>query len=35
VPLMEDAMKLTVVRYKTKPDVAEENARLIQAVFQD
>lgn len=32
---MEDAMKLTVVRYRTKPGVAEENARLIQAVFQE
>jgi hypothetical protein len=30
---MEDAMKLTVVRYRTKPEMAEENARLIQAVF--
>jgi hypothetical protein len=32
---MEDAMKMTVVRYKTKPELAEENARLIQAVFQE
>ena len=32
---MEDAMKLTVVRYRTKPEMAEENARLIQAVFQE
>jgi hypothetical protein len=30
---MEDTMKLTVVRYRTKPEMAEENARLIQAVF--
>ena len=28
-------MKLTVVRYRTKPETAEENARLIQAVFQE
>jgi hypothetical protein len=28
-------MKLTVVRYKTKPELSEENARLIQAVFQE
>jgi hypothetical protein len=28
-------MKLTVVRYRTKPEMAEENARLIQAVFQE
>ena len=28
-------MKLTVVRYKMKPETAEENARLIQAVFQE
>ena len=28
-------MKLTVVRYKTKPEMAEENARLIQQVFQE
>jgi hypothetical protein len=33
--LMEHAMKLTVVRYRTKPEMAEENARLIQAVFQE
>ncbi len=26
-------MKLTVVRYRTKPEMAEENARLIQSVF--
>jgi hypothetical protein len=28
-------MKLTVVRYRTKPETAEENARLIQAMFQE
>jgi hypothetical protein len=28
-------MKLTVVRYRTKPEMADENARLIQAVFQE
>jgi hypothetical protein len=28
-------MKLTVVRYKTKPEAAEENERLIQQVFQE
>ena len=28
-------MKLTVVRYRTKPETADENARLIQAVFQE
>jgi hypothetical protein len=28
-------MKLTVVRYRTKPEMAEENARLIHTVFQE
>jgi hypothetical protein len=28
-------MKLTVVRYRTKPGMAEENARLIEAVFRE
>ncbi|HEY1748749.1 MAG TPA: hypothetical protein VGG11_18535 [Xanthobacteraceae bacterium] len=28
-------MKLTVVRYRTKPEIADENQRLIQAVFQE
>jgi hypothetical protein len=28
-------MKLTVVRYRTRPETAEENARLIQAVFKE
>jgi hypothetical protein len=28
-------MRHTMVRYKTKPEAVEENARLIQAVFQE
>jgi hypothetical protein len=28
-------MKRTVVRYKTKPDMADENARLIGKVFDE
>src|SRR6476660_6659802 len=32
---MEHAMKRTVVRYRTKPETAQENERLIQAVFQE
>ena len=28
-------MKRTVVRYKIKPEMAEENARLIQKVFEE
>src|ERR1700730_18256320 len=28
-------MKRTVVRYKTKPEKAEDNARLIEKVFQE
>ena len=28
-------MKRTLVRYKTRPDRAEENARLIEQVFQE
>lgn len=28
-------MRLTVVRYRTKPEMADENARLIQGVFQE
>jgi hypothetical protein len=27
-------MKLTVVRYRTKPEAAQENVRLIKQVFQ-
>src|SRR5579871_2430739 len=32
---MEQAMKLTVVRYKTKPEAADENQRLVEGVFQE
>lgn len=28
-------MKLTLVRYKTKPEAVQENARLIEKVFQE
>jgi hypothetical protein len=28
-------MKRTLVRYKTKPEMAQENARLIERVFQE
>ena len=28
-------MKRTIVRYKTKPETAQENERLIQQVFQE
>ena len=28
-------MKVTVVRYRTKPEMAEENARLIRTVFDE
>ncbi len=28
-------MKLTVVRYRTKPELADNNERLIQSVFQE
>ena len=28
-------MKRTVIRYRTKPDKAEENARLVAAVFEE
>jgi hypothetical protein len=28
-------MKRTVIRYRTKPEAAEENARLIAAVFRE
>jgi len=28
-------MKRTLVRYKTKPELAQENARLIEQVFQE
>jgi hypothetical protein len=29
------AMRATVVRYQTRPDQAEENQRLVEAVFAD
>jgi hypothetical protein len=32
---MEKTMKTTVVRYQTKPDRAEENQKLIEAVFAE
>jgi hypothetical protein len=32
---MEHVMKLTVVRYKTKPETADMNERLIRAVFEE
>jgi hypothetical protein len=32
-PRAEQMMKTTVVRYQTKPDRADENQRLIEAVF--
>jgi hypothetical protein len=32
---MEDTMKLTVVRYRVNPETADENERLIRAVFEE
>ena len=32
---MEQTMKATVVRYQAKPDRADENQKLIEAVFAD
>jgi hypothetical protein len=32
---MEDTMPTTVVRYQAKPERADENQRLIEAVFDD
>jgi hypothetical protein len=32
---MEKMMKRTLIRYKTKPDMAEKNAELIAGVFQE
>jgi hypothetical protein len=32
---MEKAMKRTLIRYKTKPDTAEQNAGLIAKVFEE
>src|SRR3954462_5967519 len=33
--MREDAMSSTVVRYQAKPDRADENQKLIEAVFAD
>jgi radical SAM superfamily enzyme with C-terminal helix-hairpin-helix motif len=32
---MERAMKRTLIRYKTRPDAADQNAGLIQKVFEE
>jgi radical SAM superfamily enzyme with C-terminal helix-hairpin-helix motif len=32
---MEKTMKRTLIRYKTKPDAAEQNAGLIAKVFEE
>jgi hypothetical protein len=32
---MEQAMKQTLIRYKTRPDMADKNAELIAAVFAE
>jgi hypothetical protein len=32
---MENMMKRTLIRYKTKPDMAEKNAELIAGVFEE
>jgi hypothetical protein len=32
---MERMMKRTLIRYKTKPDMADRNAELIAAVFEE
>jgi hypothetical protein len=32
---MESAMKRTLIRYKTKPDAADQNAGLIEKVFEE
>jgi hypothetical protein len=32
---MERMMKRTLIRYKTKPELADENAELIAAVFEE
>jgi radical SAM superfamily enzyme with C-terminal helix-hairpin-helix motif len=32
---MESAMKRTLIRYKTRPDAAEQNAGLIEKVFEE
>src|SRR4051812_605548 len=31
----ESAMKRTLIRYKTRPDAANQNARLIEKVFEE
>jgi radical SAM superfamily enzyme with C-terminal helix-hairpin-helix motif len=32
---MESAMKRTLIRYKTRPDAADQNAELIEKVFEE
>jgi radical SAM superfamily enzyme with C-terminal helix-hairpin-helix motif len=32
---MERAMKRTLIRYKTRPDAADQNAGLIEKVFEE
>jgi hypothetical protein len=32
---MENKMKRTLIRYKTKPEMAEKNAELVAAVFAE
>jgi radical SAM superfamily enzyme with C-terminal helix-hairpin-helix motif len=32
---MESAMKRTLIRYKTRPDAADQNAGLIEKVFEE
>jgi hypothetical protein len=32
---MEDAMKRTLIRYKTKPELADKNAELVAGVFTE
>src|SRR5271154_4176849 len=32
---MEDRMKRTLIRYRTRPDMADRNAELISAVFAE
>jgi hypothetical protein len=32
---MENAMKRTVIRYRTKPEFADKNAELVAAVFAE
>jgi hypothetical protein len=35
VATVEEAMKRTLIRYKTKPEMADQNAALIAAVFAE